>query len=107
MTPQEMETLLPELCYVANTVAEPGSRIGIIKRGERGYYRTDIDNAKATLDEIKTIVPYFNGKLGVTPAQAMAMEMGSMFGWDTPGADPRHYNEAGRPNREAARRSTF
>ena len=27
----------------------------------------------------------------VTPAQRMAMEIGSMAGWDVPGADPKNY----------------
>ena len=29
-----------------------------------------------------------NRKLGVTPAQEEAMKIGSMCGWDVPGADP-------------------
>ena len=32
-----------------------------------------------------------NEKLGVTPAQRQAMEIGSMAGWDVPGADPKNY----------------
>ena len=36
-----------------------------------------------------------NRKLGVSEAQAEAMKAGSMFGWDTPAADPKNYNENG------------
>ena len=31
-----------------------------------------------------------NRKLGVTTAQEEAMKIGSMCGWDVPGADPDH-----------------
>ena len=34
-----------------------------------------------------------NGKLGVSPIQRQAMEVGSMAGWDVPGADPAKYQE--------------
>lgn len=36
-----------------------------------------------------------NADRGITKAQARAMEAGSMFGWDVPGADPRNYDENG------------
>lgn len=68
---------LPEICMtILNTTGEPIA----IKRGEIGYwpmtgYDPDI----------------FNKYHGVTPAQVMAMEMGSMFGWHVPGANPDHY----------------
>ncbi len=35
---------------------------------------------------------------GITPAQQEAMLVGSMFGWDVPGADPDHYDKEGNPN---------
>ena len=35
-----------------------------------------------------------NEDLGVTPIQRQAMEIGSMAGWDVPGADPKHYEES-------------
>ena len=35
--------------------------------------------------------------MGVTKAQAAAMEAGSMFGWHVPGADPKNYDDNGLP----------
>ena len=37
-----------------------------------------------------------NEHLGVTEAQRHAMEVGSMCGWNVPGADPKRY-EADQP----------
>jgi hypothetical protein len=36
-----------------------------------------------------------NRELGVTRQQMEAMKVGSMFGWDVPGADPKSYDEYG------------
>lgn len=37
-----------------------------------------------------------NRELGISPAQAKAMQIGSMFGWNVPGADPKSYDENGK-----------
>ena len=41
-----------------------------------------------------------NRELGITPAQAEAMKVGSMFGWNVPGADPKNYDENGKAIRK-------
>lgn len=68
--------------------------IVIIKRGESGYYQTGI-HAKNKAEGMK-IVDEYNQKLGVSKAQAAAMEAGSMFGWNIPAADPRSYDQDGK-----------
>ncbi len=82
---------LPETCY--STLANTGE-IVIIKRGESGYYPTDIPAKDLT--EAKEIVDEMNEKGGVSKAQAEAMKVGSMFGWAAPAADPASYDKNGK-----------
>ncbi len=42
-------------------------------------------------------VKEINKALDVTLAQAEALKAGSMFGWDVPAADPKNYDENGKP----------
>lgn len=83
---------IPELCYVFIHSAKPGKRIGIIKRGESGYYPTDFDSPTTPTELAIMAVEHFNKKLGVSPAHAEAMHVGSMFGWHVPGAQPELCN---------------
>ena len=69
---------LPSHCF--STLPSTGEVIGI-KRGEKGYYTI---KTMATATEL-------NRALKVTKAQEEAMVIGSMFGWDSPGADPDAY----------------
>ena len=79
---------LPEMCF--STLRSTGDLIGI-RRGETGYYPADWD----TGDKEKNVelADELNEKLGVSPIQRQAMEVGSMCGWDAPGADPAKYQE--------------
>lgn len=79
---------LPEMCF--STLASTGDLI-CIKRGETGYYRSEWD----TGDKEKNIelADRLNEQLGVNMWQRQAMEVGSMCGWDVPGADPARYQE--------------
>ena len=87
---------LPERCYV---FIETSPEIGIIVKGETGYYRTEI--SMPTRDERKAMVDELNEKLGVTKAQAEAMKAGSMYGWHVPLADPKNYDDEGHLLRKA------
>lgn len=84
---EEIFTRLPELCYsVLNTTNE----IIVVKRGETGYYRTDYEPAKDR-KAAEEWCDLLNEQLGVTKPQRKAMEVGSMWGWDVPGANPDCY----------------
>ena len=81
---------LPELCF--STLPSTGALI-CIKRGESGYHPSDWStNNRKENEELARIN---NEKLGVTQAQRLAMENGSMHGWNSPGADPRAWERTG------------
>lgn len=87
-----MRNELPETCL--STLPGTGDLI-ILKRGETGYYRSEWDTGDKTQN--KNIADWHNQRSGITPAQVMAMQVGSMYGFDVPGADPqRYFNEARR-----------
>lgn len=84
---------LPETCYVW---LETTNEVGVITRGKSGYFPTPKDVFTIRPGESgKETVDMLNKELGVTKAQASAMAMGSMFGWDTKAADPKSYDENG------------
>lgn len=78
---------LPQMCF---SILPSTGELICIKRGESGYYPSD----RNTPDRERNaeIANEANESLGVTPAQRQAMEIGSMFGWDVPGADPKNYD---------------
>ena len=81
---------LPDCCYSVNKVT---GEVIILKKGEKGFYRTDIPSKG--MDESRELADYQNEKLGVTKAQEAAMYWGSLNGFDTPGADPKCFDEKG------------
>lgn len=96
-----MRSSLPDKCYC---VMQNSNEIIIIKKGESGYYSTEEcghDSADA-----QRIADEYNGRDGVSRAQAAAMLAGSMFGWEVPAADPKNYDSQGlpvKPKRRAER----
>ena len=89
-----LRSTLPEQCY--SVLPDTGELI-IIKKGESGYYRTDIDMGSKA--ENRALAEEYNAKSGISKAQEQAMSVGSMFGWAVPGADPKNYDEQGQPLR--------
>lgn len=86
-TPKLAERL-PELCF---SVLPSTGELICIKRGESGYYPSDWNTDDAVQN--RELADYNNDRLGVTSAQRLAMECGSMHGWDVPGADPSYYEQ--------------
>jgi hypothetical protein len=89
-----LRSTLPEQCY--SVLPDTGGLI-IIKKGESGYYRTDIDMGSKSGN--RALAEEYNAKSGISKAQEQAMSAGSMFGWAIPGADPKNYDEQGQPIR--------
>lgn len=83
---------LPSQCY--STLGSTDEII-VINKGDMGYYPTSI--VATSKEHARSIVDEYNAKLGVTRAQEEAMRIGSMFGFNVPGADPRNYDGDGRP----------
>ena len=81
-----MRNILPQSCY--STMPSTGELI-ILKRGKEGYFPT----AEDTGDRLQNqkIAEFNNHVRGISPAQVIAMEVGSMCGFDVPGADPQYY----------------
>lgn len=73
-----MDMTLPEICAHRNL--EDGAAI-FIKRGEAGYYKPENRIDPNAYNELRHI----------TPEQREAMYVGSLFGWDVPGAYAANY----------------
>lgn len=100
-TPQEIirqDLTLEEAIQIYQDSNTSEKRLGVIKdgicikRGETGYYPSDWDTGDK--EGNVELADELNEDLGVTPIQRQAMEIGSMAGWDVPGADPKHYEES-------------
>lgn len=83
---------LPEKCFSA--LATTGEIITVTK-GEKGYTPTGQYPQNGVSP--KEAAAALNDAAGVTKAQEAAMVAGSMFGWDTPAADPKNYDAKGVP----------
>jgi hypothetical protein len=71
------------LCYTVVLGKPDGENIGVIKQNESGYYQTNYKFDK----KAEEIVDMLNERLGVSKEVRLALEIGSMFGWDSPACD--------------------
>ena len=83
---------LPEKCFSA---LEATGEIITVTKGEKGYTPTGQYPQNGVSP--KEAAAALNDAAGVTKAQEAAMVAGSMFGWDTPAADPKNYDAKGVP----------
>ena len=81
---------LPDLCWSVN---QADGRLICIKKGENGCFPSERETGSA--EKNRRIADDSNQRRGITSAQEQAMVAGSMFGWDSPGADPRCYEQHG------------
>ena len=82
---------LPETCL---SILPSTGQLIIIQHGERGYYPSEWDTGKR--EENREIASSHNVRRGITDIQEAAMLAGSMFGWNTPGANPQWYLDNAR-----------
>ena len=86
-----LRSSLPKVCY--GKVPEKKA-IVMFERGHKGY-RSASAVAKGRTSQ--KLVDKWNAELGVSKAQAAAMQAGATLGWDAPAADPKNYDEEGQP----------
>lgn len=81
---------LPRYCYAYLPTTGEEIRIDFAESGYTPYRKQG--NGRAANE--------MNRELCISPAQAEAMKIGSMFGWEVPGADPKNYDENGKAIRK-------
>ena len=81
---------LPRYCYSYLPTTQEEIRIDIAQSGYTLIRKQG--NGRAANE--------MNRELGISPVQAEAMKVGSMFGWNVPGADPKNYDENGKAIRK-------
>ena len=82
---------LPETCF---SILPSSGQLIIIRCGEHGYYPSEWDTGSR--EENREIASSHNARRGITDIQEAAMLAGSMFGWNTPGANPQWYLDNAR-----------
>ena len=83
---------LPETCF---SILPSSGQLIIIRCGEHGYYPSEWDTGSR--EKNREIASSHNARRDITDIQEAAMLAGSMFGWQAPAADPKNYDEHGRP----------
>lgn len=88
-----LRSSLPVQCF---SVFPSSGELILLTRGEKGYTTCPEFSADDAGENLR-FAEDNNEKNGITKAQEAAMLAGSMFGWQTPAADPKNYDEQGQP----------
>ena len=88
-----LRSSLPVQCF---SVLPASGGLILLTRGEKGY-NPCYDFSTPDAQQNREFADDRNVKNGITKAQEAAMLAGSMFGWQTPAADPKNYDEQGQP----------
>lgn len=83
---------LPPKCF---SVLPSTGELITVTRYEKGY--TPVNAVLHDNEQYRDIADRRNERLGVSKQQEAAMLAGSMFGWNTPAAEPKNYDENGAP----------
>lgn len=94
-----IKPMLPEVCH--STLPSNGELI-VIKFGEKGYFRSEFSSEDTAQNRM--FADDRNKKQGVTKAQEAAMLAGSMYSWNCPAANPKHYDRNGQPIKPAKKK---
>lgn len=86
-----LRSSLPETCYVYVPLDDS---IGIITKGESECSTNYVPNENSEESKVE-LTRKLNEALGVTKAQAAAMEAALKYGWDAPEANPVNYDKNG------------
>ncbi len=103
---------VPEKCYVVIQGTTVG--VGLTTRGYQGYglvydYTSSIPSIgyAACIECARVCVDRYNEALGISKAQEVACEIGSMAGWHVPGANPAHWTDEDATRLHRGQRSTL
>lgn len=96
-----LRSSLPDKCF---SVLEMTDQMIIIERGKMGYVLAGVCVEGKSSREGADLG---NEAVGITKAQEAAMVAGSMFGWNTPAADPKNYDENGTPIKPKSRNKDY
>ena len=96
-----LRSSLPAQCF---SVLPSSGELILLTRGENGYSPC-YDFSTPDARQNREFADDCNVKNGVTKAQEAAMLAGSMFGWQTPAADPKNYDEQGQPVKSRQRKA--
>ena len=101
LTPEELTTLKEYISGQASDGWGEGFEQRDICAGDDELYvhlwSVEDDWDTGDKEQNVELADQLNEQLGVSPIQRQAMEVGSMCGWDVPGADPAKYEEDYRP----------